>query len=75
MGKSQDKRNWIHGLLSLLIPGTGQFLQKRFALGIAQLVITIGLWVIFLGWVGHLWAAMDAFRWDPDKEHLTFGHP
>ena len=50
-------------VLSLLIPGVGQFYNGDIWRGIFWLIVTPGLWIGsggFLGWVCHIIAAMTA---------------
>ncbi|MEZ5978438.1 MAG: hypothetical protein R3F34_09490 [Planctomycetota bacterium] len=49
------------GLASLALPGSGQALQRRYARGAALLALAAVLWwCLRLGYVVHLWAALDA---------------
>ena len=57
--------NIAPALLSLWIPGLGQLTQGRVGRGFAMFGATALLWVILLGWIMHLTAAVDAARWDP----------
>jgi len=57
--------NVAPALLSLWIPGLGQLTQGRPGRGIAMFGMSAVLWVILLGWVMHITAAVDAARWDP----------
>ena len=52
-------------VLSLLIPGVGQFYNGDFLRGLFWLVVTPGLWIGSggtLGWICHLIAAMTAYH-------------
>lgn len=52
-------------VLSLLIPGVGQFYNGDFLRGIFWLIVTPGLWIGsggLLGWVCHVIAATTAYR-------------
>ena len=52
-------------VLSLLIPGVGQFYIGDFLRGIFWLIVTPGLWIGsggFLGWIAHVIAAITAYR-------------
>ena len=52
-------------VLSLLIPGVGQFYNGHFWRGIFWLIITPGLWIGsggFLGWICHVVAAITAYQ-------------
>jgi TM2 domain-containing membrane protein YozV len=51
-------------VLSLAIPGVGQFYNGDFLRGLFWLIITPGLWIGtggLLGWVCHLIASMTAY--------------
>jgi len=61
----RSDRNLAPALLSLWIPGLGQLTQGRTGRGIAMFGMSAVLWVIMLGWVMHITAAVDAARWDP----------
>lgn len=52
-------------VLSLLIPGVGQFYNGDFLRGLFWLIITPGFWIGtggLLGWVCHVIAALTAYR-------------
>jgi TM2 domain-containing membrane protein YozV len=52
-------------VLSLIVPGIGQFYNGDFLRGLFWLVITPGFWIGsggLLGWVCHVAAAMTAHR-------------
>ena len=52
-------------VLSLVIPGVGQFYNGDFLLGLFWLIVTPGLWIGtggLLGWVCHVIASMTAYR-------------
>lgn len=55
--------NVLAAICSFFIPGLGQLVQGRV---LAALLFFVGagiLWFVFLGWVVHLWAVIDAARW------------
>ena len=57
-------------VLSLLIPGVGQFYIGDFWRGIFWLIITPGFWIGsagLLGWICHVIAAYTAYRRAGDK--------
>lgn len=54
--------NVIAAIASLFIPGLGQLLQGRFLMAILQFSLAILLWIIFLGWIIHLWSIIDAAK-------------
>jgi len=52
-------------VLSLIIPGLGQFYNGCFLRGIFWLIITPGLWIGtggLLGWICHVISAITAYR-------------
>lgn len=57
--------NVAPALLSLWIPGLGQLTQGRAGRGLCMFGMSAVLWVVLLGWVMHITAAVDAARWDP----------
>ena len=59
--------NVIAALASFFIPGLGQLLQGRPIAAALFFVSAAALWLIFLGWIMHLWAIIDAAIWKPKK--------
>ncbi len=63
--------NVIAAVCSFLIPGLGQLVQGRLLGAVFYLVLTGVLWLVslgFLGWLGHVVAALDAALWRPPAE-------
>jgi len=63
-------QNGHHAVLSLILPGLGQFYNGRFWRGIFWLIITPGLWIGsggFLGWICHVIAAITANQKSEDR--------
>ena len=59
----------VAAVLSLLIPGVGQFYNGRILPGILWLIITPGLWIGTggtLGWIAHLISAYTAYKYARD---------
>ena len=55
----------VAAVLSLLIPGVGQFYNGDFLRGVFWLIVTPGLWIGSggtLGWIFHLISAVTAHR-------------
>lgn len=52
--------NVIAALCSFFIPGLGQLLQGRLLRAIFMFVLAAVLWVLWLGWIVHLWSILDA---------------
>ena len=57
--------NVLAALCSLFIPGLGQLLQGRLLIAIIQFILAAALWLIFMGWIIHLWSIIDAAKFDP----------
>jgi TM2 domain-containing membrane protein YozV len=64
-------------VLSLLIPGVGQFYNGDFLRGLFWLIVTPGLWIGsggLLGWICHIISAITAYRRAELKTRLAFAH-
>lgn len=57
--------NVIAALASFFIPGLGQLLQGRVLMAGVQFCLAAILWVIWLGWIVHLWSIVDAALFKP----------
>jgi len=57
--------NVIAALASFFIPGLGQLIQGRFLIAAIMFVLAAALWLIWMGWIIHLWSIIDAARWKP----------
>jgi TM2 domain-containing membrane protein YozV len=55
--------NVIAAVCSFFIPGLGQLVQGRVFKALVMFVMAAVLWVIFLGWIVHLWSIIDAALW------------
>jgi TM2 domain-containing membrane protein YozV len=63
---NQKKDPGVAAVLSLVIPGVGQFYNGAFWRGIFWLILTPGVWIGsggFVGWVCHVIAAITAYRY------------
>lgn len=47
--------------LSFLFAGLGQFYNGEIGKGLVMLILTILLWLIFLGWIIWIWSMIDAY--------------
>ncbi|MDR8390519.1 hypothetical protein NC796_05160 [Aliifodinibius sp. S!AR15-10] len=54
--------NVIAALASFFIPGLGQLLQGRFLMAVTHFVLAGLLWLIWMGWIIHLWSILDAAK-------------
>ena len=57
--------NVIAAVCSFFIPGLGQLVQGRIFTALVHFVLAAVLWIIFLGWIVHLWSIIDAAWWKP----------
>lgn len=57
--------NVIAAVCSFFIPGLGQLVQGRVLMALVHFVLAAVLWVIFLGWLIHLWSIIDAALFKP----------
>ena len=58
--------NVIAALASFFIPGLGQLLQGRPLKGAIMFVLAGALWLIWMGWIIHLWSILDAALFKPE---------
>lgn len=54
--------NVLAALASFFIPGLGQLSQGRLGIAIVHFVLACALWIIFMGWIIHLWSIIDAAK-------------
>ena len=57
--------NVIAAIASFFIPGLGQLVQGRLLAAAVQFVLAAVLWVLWLGWIVHIWSIVDAARYSP----------
>lgn len=57
--------NVIAALASFFVPGLGQLIQGRLIMAGVMFVLAALLWLIWLGWIIHLWSILDAALWKP----------
>jgi len=57
--------NVIAALASFFIPGLGQLLQGRLFMAVTHFILAAVLWLIWLGWLIHLWSILDAAKFNP----------
>jgi hypothetical protein len=57
--------NVIAALASVFVPGLGQLIQGRLIIAGVMFVLAAMLWIIWLGWIIHLWSILDAALWKP----------
>ncbi len=57
--------NVIAALASFFIPGLGQLIQGRPGRALVFFICAALLWLVWLGWIMHLWSIIDAALWRP----------
>lgn len=60
--------NVLAAICSFFIPGLGQLVQGRPLIALVMFVLAAALWIIFMGWIIHLWSIIDAARFDPGRK-------
>lgn len=59
--------NVLAAICSFFIPGLGQLAQGRLLMAIVMFVLAGLLWIIWLGWLIHLWSILDAALYKPGR--------
>jgi TM2 domain-containing membrane protein YozV len=59
--------NVLAAICSFFIPGLGQLAQGRLLMAIVMFVLAAALWIIWLGWLIHLWSILDAALYKPGR--------
>lgn len=62
--------NVLAALCSFFVPGLGQLIQGRVLPAIVYFFLSLVLWLVFLGWVIHLIATVEAATFTPPPEPL-----
>lgn len=57
--------NVLAAICSFFIPGLGQLVQGRFWIALVMFVLAGILWIVWLGWIIHLWSILDAALFKP----------
>lgn len=58
--RSGTTGNVIAALASFFIPGLGQLIQGRVLRAAVMFVLAAVLWIVWMGWIVHLWSIIDA---------------
>jgi TM2 domain-containing membrane protein YozV len=59
--------NVIAAVCSFFIPGLGQLVQGRIFKALIMFVLAAVLWIVWLGWLIHLWSIVDAAMFRPNS--------
>jgi TM2 domain-containing membrane protein YozV len=57
--------NVIAAICSFFAPGLGQLVQGRLLAALIHFILAAVLWIIWMGWIIHLWSTFDAARFKP----------
>ena len=57
--------NVLAAICSFFIPGLGQLVQGRLLKAVVMFVLAAVLWIVWLGWLVHLWSILDAALFKP----------
>ena len=66
--------NVIAGLASFFYPGLGQLVQGRLLSAAFFFITGTLLWFVLLGWIIHIWAAINAARYQPWQCPSRYSH-
>ena len=65
MGGQGSTGNVIAALASFFVPGLGQLIQGRPLKALVMFLLAAVLWLVWMGWIVHLWSIIEAARWRP----------
>ena len=57
--------NVIAALASFIVPGLGQLIQGRVLAALFFFILFVPLWLVWLGWIMHIWSCINAALWKP----------
>ena len=60
--------NVIAAVCSFFIPGLGQLTQGRILAALIHFVLAALLWLIYLGWIIHIWSIYSAAVYRPKSD-------
>lgn len=52
--------NVLAAICSFFVPGLGQLVQGRLLKALLMFVLALLLWIVWMGWIIHLWSIIDA---------------
>ena len=65
--------NVIAAVCSFFIPGLGQLVQGRWLKALVMFILTSALWVIWMGWIIHIWSVLNAACYEGPRDR--YGYP
>ena len=75
MSAQGSTANVVAALASFFIPGLGQLLQGRLLAAGVHFVRVAVLWVVWLGWIVHIWSIVGAARFTPPASGARLSGP
>ncbi len=67
MSSQGSSGNVLAALVSFFFPGLGQLCQGRIIAALLFFLASAILWIVWLGWLVHILAAIDAARYSPQS--------
>lgn len=64
--------NVIAGVCSFFVPGLGQLVQARPFTALIHFALSLVLWIVWLGWLIHIWSAFSAAFYDPYRHEREY---
>lgn len=61
--------NVLAAICSFFLPGLGQLVQGRPIAALIHFLLCSVLWLIFMGWVIHIWSTLDAAWYRPPERY------
>ncbi len=68
MAGQGSSANVLAAICSFFIPGLGQLVQGRFLPAAIQFVLAAVLWIVWLGWLIHIYSIYDAAVFNPARD-------
>lgn len=65
----------ISATCSLFVPGLGQLIQGRPWKGLLHFILNAVLWIVLLGWIVHIWSAIEAAIYEPSNYRAYKRYP
>jgi TM2 domain-containing membrane protein YozV len=65
MAGQGSSANVLAAICSFFIPGLGQLVQGRLLAAAVQFVLAAALWIVWMGWIVHIYSIYDAAVFNP----------
>lgn len=67
MSEPGSTANVLAAICSFFIPGLGQLVQGRLLTAGIHFILAAVLWLIWLGWIVHIWSIYSAAVYRPER--------